>query len=222
MVTLAGQWWENVNVWAIVVAAIVALLVGWLSAWATFRSANPKRKLNWWVQSNTPLMSQAADSGLSVRFGGLPLANPRVVELVIANHGRRDITAGMFHAGEAIRFDFGIGVCTVLDVTSAPSGTVTPGLDSGAWIVVGNSSTHESWLDVKPSLLSQGQEVTVTMLLDGDEEPVKCLQVPLVDVKVVSEAPGVFSYSLMEAMANAMPWPFGATSRAIFSLTRRP
>jgi hypothetical protein len=191
--TMAGAWYESGNFWQFAVTTIVAVAVGALGAVATTRAGNPKRKINWWVQSNTPLVSlpqfAAGGGNLSVQFAGRTVVAPRVVELVIANQGRHDITAGMFHGDETIRFDFATGVCTVLDVVSTPSGTMNPQLDTGTWGVVGNSVSHESWLDVKPFLLSRGQVVSVTILLDGDEAPVTCLRAPLVEVDVVSVAP---------------------------------
>ncbi|WP_406170599.1 hypothetical protein [Streptomyces sp. NBC_00996] len=216
MSSMAGEWWENVNVWAIVVSAVVALLVGSLGTWATFRSANPKRKLNWWVQSNTPLMSvpqHSADGALAVTFHGVSIDNPRIVELVIANQGRRDLTSAMFHNSESIRFDFGAVLCTILDVTTAPAGSMPPSLEHFPWRLhvappsAGSAQLQtvvgETWLDLKPSLLSKGQVVTVAVLLDGEEKPVRLTRFPLVDVAPASEPPGARSRVLAEAITQA-------------------
>ncbi|MFF2410953.1 hypothetical protein [Streptomyces sp. NPDC058092] len=135
---------------------------------------------------------------------------------MIANKGRRDITAGMFHNDEGFGFDFGVGVTMILGLTTTPSGTVLPVLRTG-------DSLQATRLEVRPSLLSRGQVITVTMLIDGDEKPVELLRAPLVDVKVVSEVPRASSYdSALEVMANQGPWAFAAPARAVLALTRRP
>ncbi|MGW7465851.1 hypothetical protein ACWGJT_14370 [Streptomyces xantholiticus] len=205
MEIVAGEWWESGSWWQFAITITAALAVGALAAWATMRSNNPKRKINWWVQSNTPLMSeQFAGGNLTVNFLGIPVASPRIVELVIANAGRRDITAGMFHNGEAMKFDFEADVCTILDLTTSPGGSVLPSRNTGAWTVVGNQTSGESWLEIEPSLLRRGQVVTVTVLVDGDEKPVQCVRFPLVDVEQASVAPGARSRALTDALADTV------------------
>lgn len=130
------------------------------------------------------------DGLLSVNMLGFPLANPRVVELVIANTGRRDITAAMFHADQPIRFEFDTEVCVLLDADTEPTGNVRPRLNTGEWRTVGTQSSGSTYLEVLPSLLRRGQVVTVTVLLNGDDKPVQCAMAPLVDVEVVNESLG--------------------------------
>ncbi|MFE2360682.1 hypothetical protein [Streptomyces virginiae] len=205
MEIVAGEWWESGSWWQFAITITAGLVVGSLAAWATMRSNNPKRKINWWVQSNTPLMSeQFAGGNLTVNFVGIPVASPRIVELVIANTGRRDITAGMFHNGEAMKFDFDADVCTILDIATSPSGSVLPSTNTGAWVVVGNETSGESWLEIKPSLLRRGQVVTVTILVDGDEKPVRCVGFPLVDVEQVSVPSGARSRVITEVLGEAV------------------
>ncbi|WJN62540.1 hypothetical protein [Streptomyces phage phiScoe1] len=219
----AGAWYENGNFWQFAITTIVAVAIGALGAWATMRASSPKLTLNWWVESNTPLMNlsgsnSSATSDLTVQWASVPISSPRIVELKIANTGRRDITAAMFHNGESVRFDFGVGLCTILDVTSQPAGVDRLSFAHGAWTVVGNQSNQDTWVDLRPALLTRGQVVSVMVLLDGGQEPVKCLRAPLVDVKVDSQAP--YSWQLTAAEANALPSWAAVFARA--ALARRP
>lgn len=209
---VAGEWWESGSWWQFAITIAAGVAVGVFSAWAALSASNPKRKLNWWVQSNTPLMSvpQYSPGGvLALTFEGVTLDNPRIVELVIANQGRRDITSALFHNNDSIRFDFGAVLCTILDVTTAPQGSVPPSLMASPWRILGSgpASTHrravgETWLDVEPSLLAKGQVVTVVVLLDGEEKPVSLARFPLVDVTPASEPPGARSRALAEVIAR--------------------
>ncbi|WP_329289539.1 hypothetical protein [Streptomyces pseudovenezuelae] len=211
----AGEWWDSDPWWQFVLTLIIGVVVGCLGAWATLRAGNPKRKINWWVESNTSLLSlsERPDNGqeLTVHLGAHAIRNPRVVELVIANVGSRDITAGMFHADEPMRFDFGQSeVYGVLARRTDPEGTVMPTLEIGPIQVhpptrgIANAPTTsaDSWLDLAPCLLKRGQSVTVTVLLSGEEERVRCLSAGLVDVDVVSQSPGRRTQAVMDAMSG--------------------
>jgi hypothetical protein len=189
MTPLAGDWWASGSLWQFVITIISGIAVGVLGAWATLRSSDPKRKVVWWVQSNTPLIRPDEDRTVAVTLQGLPLNNPRVVELVIANQGSRDITADMFHANDSMRFDFGVYVCKILDIATQPGGSVRPSLEAGPYRLVASGTVpsrveFSTWVEFAPSLLSRGQVVTVTVLVDGYAPQVVCVSAPLVDVQV--------------------------------------
>ncbi|MEX1655532.1 hypothetical protein ABZ960_20485 [Streptomyces pseudovenezuelae] len=198
MQIVAGEWWESGSWWQFAITIAAGIGVCAVGAWATLRASNPKRQLNWWVQSSTSLMSvprHSPDGEIALTFQGVAIDNPRLVELVITNGGRRDITSAMFHNNESIRFDFDAVVCTVLDVTTTPQGSVLPSLDTDPWRILGTphpsrnrAAVGGTWLDVRPSLLTSGQAVTVAVLLDGEEKPVKCVHAPLIEVRVKEAA----------------------------------
>ncbi|MFI7138644.1 hypothetical protein ACIBQ5_13035 [Streptomyces massasporeus] len=223
MIKLAGAWWESGSWWQFAVTLIAGIAVGGMSVWGTLRAANPKRKINWWVESNTSLLSisERPNDGapLTVHLGSYALQNPRVVELMIANVGSRDITASMFHADQSMRFDFGsVAVCGILARRSEPEGTVLPGFDAEPVRTIGTTSSAGNWLDLQPCLLKQGQSVTVTVLIDGEEQAVKCVSAGLVDVEVVSESPGRRAQAVADAMSGVtfylgpLALRFGGTS----------
>ncbi|MFF3793766.1 hypothetical protein ACFYXW_27600 [Streptomyces sp. NPDC001981] len=187
MFVIAGEWWENVDVWAIIVSSFVGILVGVLGAWAAFRSANPKRRLNWWVRSNTPLIQSLPRMGtnphpsheLRVSLGGSALTKPRIVELVIVNQGRHDITAGMFAGDLSLKFDFEVPVVAMVHVDATPA---------GMWPVFA-VEPGRPLLELMPTLIKRRQVLTATVIVDGDERDVKIDQEPLVDVDVSNNNP---------------------------------
>ncbi|MET7574953.1 hypothetical protein ABZT04_41795 [Streptomyces sp. NPDC005492] len=170
----------------------MSVLVGGLAVWATLRSANPKRKINWWVRSNTPLFERLAGDGamLTVSLGTARLTHPRIIELILSCSGDRDVTAEMFYERKQIKFDFDHAVAAVLDVSSDPADALLPGIDKWQELIPGTGGMQRGGLLVEPSLLRRGQTVTVTVLIDGEEKPVRCVQFPLVDVEQSNVRPG--------------------------------
>ncbi|MCX5236223.1 hypothetical protein OG824_13540 [Streptomyces prunicolor] len=197
---IAGEGWGNVDVWSIVVTAVVSLLVGLLGAWAALRAGNPKRRLHWWVESNTPLMSpQYGSSGdISIRYQGSRVDQPRIVEFVVANTGRKDITSSMFHADDSLIFDFGERIVRLLTTNSSPDGSTTPPITYPG-------TTRVVAFELNPCHIAERQVVRFTFLIDGDEAEVRCSQMPLVDVRVVNEVPGARRRSLVLGALNVLP-----------------
>ncbi|MFF4727203.1 hypothetical protein ACFY3M_17980 [Streptomyces mirabilis] len=211
MKILAGDWWASGSFWQYVITTLAGILIGVLGAWATLRANNPKRRLNWWVESNTPLINPSlptAGGALTVQLGGRQLRKPRTIELVLANDGRHAITSSMFHGGASVRFDFdGVGVIAILGVVTKPTGSVRPTFDIGPVTTVGGIITAEDWVDLPPSLLSRGQVVMVTVLVDGDEKDVKCVSAPLVDVDVTNQPRGASPVSVAVDLTSVRLWP---------------
>ncbi|MDX3525090.1 hypothetical protein P1P75_01125 [Streptomyces sp. ID05-39B] len=216
MEILAGQWWQNLDVWTLVVTAIVALGVGWLTAWATLRASNPKYKLGWWEQSNTPLFAESRWAGqsspLSVRLGSTHLEKPRIVDLVITNLGKRDITAAKFHEGAPLRFSFGHPVLVILDYESQPAAGLSQLIGTYTDIGSGSAAPPVSGIELRPTLLRKGQRVTITVLVDGDREATRCIDFPLVDVDEVLEAPSAVAREIgmgvLAGVTRSLPFPF--------------
>ncbi|WP_444468371.1 hypothetical protein ACR31U_35030 (plasmid) [Streptomyces rochei] len=174
MLTLAGEWYTSGTFWA-AAAVVVAALAAPLTVWGTLRAANPKRRVEYGVRADNALLhaSPQAPQALEVTLNGNRLTEPRVVEVVLANTGRRDITRAMFDADRPLLLDTGTPVVDILSVSSdspqhtSPTVTVTQG----------------TVLTVAPCLLAREQTVTVTLLADGPRASAS-LRSPLIDVAV--------------------------------------
>ncbi|MBB4714443.1 hypothetical protein [Streptomyces luteogriseus] len=177
---IAESWYESGSFWQFAITTIVAVAVGALAAWATMRSANPKRRLNYGTRTNASLLiaSHSQSGALQVTHNGTPVSRPRIVELELRNSGRRDITAAQFHANEPLKFNLGADVVGVLGMASEPSGTIAPSIEL--------PHATPRVIAIPPSLLARKQVFRVALLVDGPRAEVCCVQAPLVDVAVRS------------------------------------
>ncbi|MCG0289358.1 hypothetical protein [Streptomyces sp. PSAA01] len=190
MEILANAWWTTGAFWQYVITTVVAVAVGALGAWATLRANHPKLKLSWWVRSNTSLLPEITDQvggpggpRLTVQLGNTVVSKPRLIELAVANTGRRDISAANFHQDQPIVFRLGgAQLLSIFGGTSEPAGTGDPIFG----LIIANQ-TRERLFSIPPLLLRRGQVVIVRLLVDGDEKPVELLDAPLVDVSVANE-----------------------------------
>ncbi|MFD5548707.1 hypothetical protein ACFWJQ_18470 [Streptomyces goshikiensis] len=190
MKILAGEWWESGSWWQFVITLLVTATVGFFAGWATLRAANPKRRLVWWEQSNVPLVDDQFNDGslLALQFMGHPLPKPRIVELVITNVGRRDITPA--HLQGPLRFEFGAEVCMILSHSTEPAHAPVPTTDTDAFTIRGAQHTAGTYVAIEPSLFRRGQVYTATVLVNGDAASVTCASAPLIDVDLEMRQPG--------------------------------
>ncbi|WP_200303480.1 hypothetical protein [Streptomyces adelaidensis] len=88
------------------------------------------------------------------------MTEPRLVEILIKNSGRRDIQVSDFaNAENSLIFDFGAPVISILDSRVEPS-TSAPAVTSHAG----------SELRLHPGLIAKGQTVQLSVLVDGPEQ----------------------------------------------------
>ncbi|MGW7408004.1 hypothetical protein ACWGI9_30580 [Streptomyces sp. NPDC054833] len=177
MTHIAAAWYESDTFWSISVGAVVAIATAALGAWATLRSASPKRRLTYCLRKYTSLLNTIDEipSTLSVTHGTTEIANPHIAEVQLCNQGRRDITSTDFHNGEPIRFNFGAPVVAVL------------GIERGMATYPEPEVTHsDGLLSVGPSLLPRGQAISISVLLDGEGTEFE-IQTALVDVRVTRQ-----------------------------------
>ncbi|WP_405479369.1 hypothetical protein [Streptomyces sp. NBC_00009] len=116
--------------WNTVITVFVTVVAALLAAWATLRSVNPRRRLVWRQHVNSNLFRDAgAATAIGVSYGQSVVSEPRLVELLVKNAGRRDLQSSDFvNADNSLVFDFGVPVVAVLNSavqppTAAPSVT---------------------------------------------------------------------------------------------------
>ncbi|MEV5415143.1 hypothetical protein [Streptomyces albogriseolus] len=153
--------------WNTLIGAFIGLTVGALGAWAAIRSNNPKKSISWEEHSNqslVPTTSSGAPYPVTVSLGGSswPLTEARLVELKIRNTGRRDVSADDFTLDDdSLVFDFGAHIAAVLDVAAAPPSAPRPSIDLAG-----------SELKIKKSPILKGQELSLSVLVNGPAQPV--------------------------------------------------
>lgn len=155
---IADSYIGSNDFWNTAITVVVALAVGWLAAWATLRSVNPRRRLIWRESFNgTLLRASATGTAISVTSGSTVLDEPRLIEIHLKNIGSRDIQASDFVCGDdSLIFDCGASIIDVVGIQTVPTTAVAP-----SWMHIGND------LHVKPSFMPKGQSTSFTILVDG-------------------------------------------------------
>lgn len=118
----------------------------------------------WRQHVNSNLFRDAgAATAIGVSYGQSVVSEPRLVELLVKNAGRRDLQSSDFvNADNSLVFDFGVPVVAVLNSTVQPP-TSAPSV----------TSHTGSELRIHPGLIAKGQMMTFSVLVDGPEQDVK-------------------------------------------------
>ncbi|WP_148088788.1 hypothetical protein [Saccharothrix texasensis] len=143
-----------------VVVAVVAIVVG---AWATFRSARPRRVLYVWVDSAVPLINSTPGLDgrkLTVSLDDQELTAPYAVTVEVISRGAVDIAASAF-GGTPLELEFDAPILTLLDKTVNAG---RPAVREPRTEVVGTA------LHIGPALLTRRHRLRYTLLLDGKPE----------------------------------------------------
>ncbi|MFD5115189.1 hypothetical protein ACFWNG_23195 [Streptomyces sp. NPDC058391] len=171
---LAGEWYESGNFWA-ASAVFATLAAGAAAVWAALRAAYPKRRLTYFLANKTRLLARPSglsEGVLTVTHNGNVLMDPHIVEVQIANTGRRDIPGSLYDNGEPITLEVCADIVELLDITWYGNTHVTP-----TATVVGSA------LKVGPTLIPKGQKTSFSLLVDG-REPHLMFTASLVDVDI--------------------------------------
>lgn len=118
----------------------------------------------WRQHVNSNLFRDAgAATAIGVSYGQSAVSEPRLVELLVKNAGRRDLQSSDFvNADNSLVFDFGVPVVAVLNSAVQPP-TAAPSV----------TSHTGSELRIHPGLIAKGQMITFSVLVDGPEQGVK-------------------------------------------------
>lgn len=149
--------------WNTVVTVLATVFVAILAAWATLRSVNPKRRLIWRQHVNASLLRGVdGATAIGVSHGQNQLAEPRLVELLIKNSGRRDVQSSDFASvNDSLVFDLSVPVVSVLDARAKPPTAGIP--------VTSHTGTE---LRIHPRLIAKGHMLQLSILVDGAERDV--------------------------------------------------
>ncbi|MET8012695.1 hypothetical protein ABZU86_10845 [Streptomyces sp. NPDC005271] len=195
--------------WNTVITVIVTVLVAVSAAWATLRSVNPRRRLIWRQHVNVTLLRDVNPAtAISVTHGQSVLSEPRLVELLIKNAGRRDVqSSDLVNAENSLVFDFGVPVVSVLEsrvqpVTAAPIETSHSG----------------SELRIHPGLISKRQVLELSVLVDGSECDVALRVASMLETPVKRAGQGDFeptSKRLLRVGQISIPVVLGAVTALV-------
>ncbi|MFF7976993.1 hypothetical protein [Streptomyces sp. NPDC007905] len=156
---MAASLLESATFWTIFVGAATTLLGAILGAWLPHRYANPKQQLEFQWRKNTALLDAASGaSALAVSHSGSALTEPRIIDFLIRNVGKKDITADSFHGGASIEVELDSRIIEVKGVDNAPTTSAPP-----TWAI----SPSGDRLLIAPSLLLGRQEVSFSIIVDG-------------------------------------------------------
>ncbi|MFJ8346048.1 hypothetical protein ACIQ9J_06700 [Streptomyces sp. NPDC094153] len=176
MQLLASAWYQSGAFWTIVVGAVATLVGGVVGAYFNNRFVNPKRELQyqWWKNTSLLETSDPSGSSLRVQHGTTTLTEPRVIDVLLRNVGKKEITASDFHLGKPIEISLDSTIIEVKSVTTEPPTSVVPS--------VGVSHTNKELL-ISPCLLVGRQEVFISVVADGPGDERKfSLRAPLIGI----------------------------------------
>ncbi|MEU3618839.1 hypothetical protein ABZ725_41930 [Streptomyces sp. NPDC006872] len=153
------------DMWSALIGAGVTIVVGVAALWGALYVAKPKRRVFWAIQSDTPLIPHgAARSSVTVLSGTRTLAKPRLVRFALKNSGRRDVAESDFASGDdSLTFDLKNPIVSIIETTVEPTTAPVPGIDFTG-----------SVLRIKKGLISSGQAVEISVLVDGTREEMSC------------------------------------------------
>ena len=165
--------WDSAAFWPAlgIIVAVLAIIVG---AWAAFRAASPRRRLYYWLASDTPLIRKRQDLSekLKVTYDLQELKSPRVVNVQLVGRRGRDIDSEAFN-GKPVCLDLGTPIVECVKVTTSPSDMSDP-----AW------TTEGSKLLIGPDLFKSRQKTVFSLLIEGDPPNIVPPKQTLTDVQL--------------------------------------
>lgn len=194
---LAGghPFYDAAAFWPVATGIVVGLLTIAATVWVTLRAANPKRRLYYWMPTDTPLITRRQDLSheLKVTYGTRELDSPRVVNVRLTSRGRRDIAREAFDGGEPLRLDLGTPIVECVKVSTSPSDRPDP-----------SYALDGSKLLIGPSHFGRRQTTIFSLLVDGKIPEIVKPQQSLIDVQIRQGYPGYTAGRQQLLLAIAM------------------
>jgi hypothetical protein len=157
-----------------IILALLTLIVAFVAL--RIQLASSRRRLSYEIRAATPLVRAPAEvsKDLKVTYDGAAVKDPYFIELRLVNRGREDIPSSAFDQGMPIRFDFGIDIVKLLQITLQP--------DEPRALKV---SADGSAVDIGPGLIHGHQELTIALLADGSDISLRYSK-PLAGIKITA------------------------------------
>jgi len=137
-----------------------------------YRRANPKRQLDWWMDSSPLVAAPGHDiNDLSVKIKGVEVENPYLNKLTLVSNSRADIPSSAFDAGRPISVEVTRGGAVLL------SGTETKGA-----IKLAGGAGEGDWakFTFDPQLIRKGARGRLVFVSAG--LPAFMVDSPLIDI----------------------------------------
>jgi hypothetical protein len=175
----------SLGLWLALVAVIVAVVGVAVTIFAARRWGNRRRKVLFSYDS-TPLLPVSDERHLlEITYRDIPVKEPHLVTVRVANIGPSDIASQHFDAGRSLVVRLN---CTMYGLTS----------NSHPHCTVSGAIGAEGVIELRPLLLHRGEEWVVEAVVQGDASPT--IESPLIDTDVVDGPSAV--KQLIEQLAD--------------------
>jgi len=165
---------DKASVWPTVWAALAALVA--LGALLRSLMAYPSRRLIYVKEKPSSLANAKLDNddpaSRRLQTMAKDLPNARIIKVILAGRGRRDITSECFAHDEPIKVE--LGGATILGVVQQ---------SSPEWYRAPTANTDGQCLKIGPGFISKKQRLAYFLLVN-EEQPKATLQASLTDVVV--------------------------------------
>jgi len=188
--------------------AVLAVLLTALTAYYQRRSLwPPNRRLTVTWQRPVALLARTNSKveGIRVAVNDIPVADPHVVRISVANTGKHDITSTIFDQHRPIQLKFGVPVVRIVDVVS--TGGPMPVYEArGAQVRLG------------PDLLVRSQVIDLQVLTDGRPQLGCDAYLTDTNIELREEPRQVREQRLYQLMARFSWLPAGIAAGAVVGI----
>lgn len=161
----ASHWYTSVVTQGFILIMLTVLVVILAAIPVLAQLVFSKRRLAYEIRAAAPLIQAPVkvSKDLKVLCDGTALDNPYFAELRLVNRGHKDIPSDTFDQGMPIRFDLGIEIIKLLQITLIPDELPAPRV-----------KTNGSMVEIGPSLIRKSAELNIALLADGPDISLAC------------------------------------------------